>query len=267
MFENKEGVKMKIKILAIIICVCAFLGAIYFTASAEESIVEDIPTSDDLGITTEAIEEPENTETVTDESNEPFSTTASSVGTTSSLPGAPSDPTLYTRLVEFWTAYRAEIVSALGSAVLFILSVLVKFFNDKKTRLIASNVLTIKKDTAKNVSAQSDVVTSVNGLIEGYNKLTVEYAALKKAYEEYGSAEDERNRVVGALVAQNTAILEILTTVYVNSKNLPQGVKDLVNLKYSNCLKSLNDDTQLKAIIEAVRDNIGGNTKIESEEI
>jgi hypothetical protein len=99
----------------------------------------------------------------------------------------------------------------------------------------------------------------VNEMVDGYN-------ALKQSYDKYGETEDDRNRVVGALVAQNTAILEILTTVYANSKNLPQGVKDLVNLKYANCLKSLDDDEQLKAIITAVRENIGTSMTVEPTE-
>ena len=83
---------------------------------------------------------------------------------------------------------------------------------------------------------------------------------MKEAYVQYGAMEGERNRVVGAVFATNAAILEILTTVYVNSKNLPQGVKDLVNLKYANCLKTLEDDKQLIAIVEAVRNNLGNAT-------
>lgn len=175
--------------------------------------------------------------------------------------------TLTSRLAEYWSTYRAEIVSAIGTAVLFIISLIVKSLNDKKTRLIASNVLTIKKDTATNVSAQSDVVNRMNDLIDEFNKLSEEYKALKAAYDAYGATEDDRNRVVGALVAQITAVLEILTTVYVNSKNLPQGVKDIVSLKYANCLKSLDNDTQLKAIVEAVRDNIGGGHNTPTEEV
>ena len=83
---------------------------------------------------------------------------------------------------------------------------------------------------------------------------------MKESYDQHGALEGERNRVVGAVLATNSAILEILTTVYVNSKNLPQGVKDLVNLKYANCLKTLEDDKQLMAIVEAVRNNIGSAT-------
>lgn len=33
--------------------------------------------------------------------------------------------------------------------------------------------------------------------------------------------------------------------MYPNSKNLPQGVKDLVNLKYADALKIVGDDNKL----------------------
>ena len=257
------------KIFIFLSCACIIAMLVPFSAAAENSeIVTD-------GIDTITI-----TETVED--NVPGIDTEYQPEPTESLPPLdtatiiPSDsntvadpqtiPSLTSRVYEFWEIYRTEIISAFGSGLLLIGSFLIKYLNDKKTRLIASNVLTIKKDTQKNVSAQADVVGVVNDLVEEFNKLSNEYNKLKKAYEEYGSAEDERNRVVGALVAQNTAILEILTTVYVNSKNLPQGVKDLVSIKYANCLKSLNDDTQLKAIIVAVRDNIGGNVQIVPKE-
>ena len=97
----------------------------------------------------------------------------------------------------------------------------------------------------------------VNGMIDGYNNM-------RNSYEKYEHTEDDRNRLVGAVMVQNTALLEILTTVYVNSKNLPQGVKDLINLKYANCQKALGDDEMLRAIVEAVREKVG--TKMDAQE-
>ena len=43
-------------------------------------------------------------------------------------------------------------------------------------------------------------------------------------------------------------VLDILATVYANSKNLPQGVKDLVNLKYADVLKTTSDDEKLLSV-------------------
>ena len=51
-----------------------------------------------------------------------------------------------------------------------------------------------------------------------------------------------------AAFAYSKAILEVLTTVYANSKNIPQGVKDLVNLKYADVLKLVGDEDKLKEI-------------------
>jgi len=50
------------------------------------------------------------------------------------------------------------------------------------------------------------------------------------------------------MVVQTRAVLDILATVYANSKNLPQGVKDLVNLKYADVLKTTSDDEKLLSV-------------------
>lgn len=71
----------------------------------------------------------------------------------------------------------------------------------------------------------------------------------KEKLSKYNDTEDERYAAVGAMVAQTKAILEILTTVYANSKNIPQGVKDLVNLKYANVLKTVEDEDKLKEVV------------------
>ena len=41
--------------------------------------------------------------------------------------------------------------------------------------------------------------------------------------------------------------------VYANSKNLPQGVKDLISIKYANVLKALESDEELASVVKAVR--------------
>lgn len=147
--------------------------------------------------------------------------------------------TLFQRLVEYVEAYKAEILGVLGDGIILIVALLIK-----------SRATFIKNAATKTNDSQNSVVAVVNNMVEGYNTLT-------KSYETYGNTENDRNRVVGAVLATNTAILEILTLVYANSKNLPQGVKDLVNLKYANCLKTLDDDEKVKAIVMAVRENIG----------
>lgn len=157
--------------------------------------------------------------------------------------------TLFTRIWEFFCSYSNETISVGGSTVLSILFLVLRHSTSKSSKESKREMKSIKGMVTETNESQTEVESAVNNMIDGYNEM-------KAAYDLYGSTDGERNRIVGAVLATNTAILEILTTVYVNSKNLPQGVKDIVNLKYANCLKTLEDDKKLIAIVEAVRNNI-----------
>ena len=79
---------------------------------------------------------------------------------------------------------------------------------------------------------------------------------MREAYEKYEAVEDDRNRLVGACLVTNTALLEILSRVYVHNKNMPQGVKDVVMLIYTNAQKALSDDEVLRDVVESVKTKI-----------
>ena len=102
-------------------------------------------------------------------------------------------------------------------------------------------LLRIGKDTTLTNSSQSQVIGGLNNLIENYN-------AIEQKITSYENTENERYKFVAAMVAQTRAVLDILATVYANSKNLPQGVKDLVNLKYADVLKTVSDDEKLLSV-------------------
>lgn len=160
--------------------------------------------------------------------------------------------TVFTRLWEFFYKYKAEILGVVGDAAIFIIAIIIKIRNASSAKAFAA-------DISETNTSQRSVVNVVNEMVDGYN-------AMKRSYDEYGVTENDRNRVVGTMVATNTAILEILATVYANSKNLPQGVKDIVSLKYANCLRTLENDEQMMAIVSAVRENIGAGIKVEETE-
>lgn len=168
--------------------------------------------------------------------------------------------TLFTRVWEFVTTYSGETLSVIGSVILLILNLILKHSSSKMSKETREELEKIKGGVKETLGGQDSVVDVTNRMIDGYNGLSERYDAMKETYDRYGAMEGERNRIVGAVLATNSAVLEILTTVYANSRNLPQGVKDLVNLKYANCLKSLEDDERLMAIVEAVRNNIGSAT-------
>lgn len=168
--------------------------------------------------------------------------------------------TIYTRLWEYCNANRTELLGLVGDALIFVLAVFIKIKNDQKTKAITSDLAVVKSDASGTHTSQNSVVGAVNSMIDGYN-------SMRETYERYEGLEDDRNKLIGAVFVQNTAILEILTTVYANSKNMPQGVKDLVNLKYANCLKALESDESLRAVVDLVRQELGAGSLAEDAEV
>ncbi len=167
--------------------------------------------------------------------------------------------TIFTRVWEYCVTNKTEVLGLAGDAVIFMLAIFVKLRNDKRTKHIESDLKVVKGDASGTAQSQTSVVGAVNHMIDGYNEM-------RQSYEKYELIEDDRNKLVGAVMVQNTAILEILSTVYLNNKNMPQGVKDLVMLKYANCLKALGDDKLLCAIVESVREKVGTSMEAAKEE-
>lgn len=138
-----------------------------------------------------------------------------------------------------------------------------KLFFDKLTKKYADFS---QENTTSYEELRAQMQADYKKLYEGFEALQAGYAELRKAYEKYGETENDRNRVTGAVLAQSAAMLEILQLVYANSGKLPQGVKDLINLKYANTLKTIGDDKQLLAIVAAVRDNINAGATYTGED-
>ena len=153
------------------------------------------------------------------------------------------EPTFFGRVWEWVTANAAEILTVLGDIALVACLIAQRVKQKKKLVELGTNIITVKDDVANTVSSQKNVVNVTNELIEGYNKF-------EKALNNFDATESERYKTLLAAFAQTKAILEILTTVYANSKNIPQGVKDLVNLKYADVLKLVGDEDKLKEIAE-----------------
>lgn len=154
--------------------------------------------------------------------------------------------TLIGRIWEYLQTNYNDIATTAGNIVLLV----VVWVKDIKSKKKLANISTQSTFTA---NAQSDVVDVVNKLIENYNDL-------EKKLESYNNAEDKKYEAVGSMVVQTKAILEILSRVYSNSKNLPQGVKDLVNLTYANALKITGDTEQLKAEVESATEQSEATT-------
>jgi hypothetical protein len=171
-----------------------------------------------------------------------------------------ANPTFIGRVMEFCTAYRVELISLAGFFGLLAATFYNAYTQKNNGSSVLAGVTAIHGSTSDVAAAQNGVVGAVNEMIGAYN-------TMRTSYDKYESAEDDRNKLVGAMVVQSAAILEILTAVYSNSKNLPQGVKDIVNLKYAKCLATLQNDDKLRAFVESVRDVVKNEEAAPVEEI
>ena len=174
--------------------------------------------------------------------------------------------TIFTRLMEFVEENKTEVVSAAGSGLLLAVSGILNRKNAKKSKELNSALGTLTGIATGTSNAQNSIINAVNEMISGNNVMTDGYNKMRDAYERYENAEDDRNRLIGAVMVQNAAILEMLATVYVHNRNVPQGVKDLVTLRYANVEKILSNDDLLRSIVESVRDKINAQNAEEDEE-
>ena len=167
------------------------------------------------------------------------------LGTASFATDGSEGATVLSRIYEFYGAYKAEILEFATGAIGFVISTII-------LKMLGKN----KNSTLAIAEGQTGVVGGINAVIESNNKMVDAYNSMQTTYERYGLTEDERNIYMGAVIAQNTAILEILYTICSNNKNLAQGIKDIVSLKYANCLGVLSDDNKVKALITGVKDKL-----------
>lgn len=219
-------IKAKRQLLRCIICVALMLFicvAICFISAGTSSVAhaEELPQ--------------DGTEIVQEEPVDPVETA--------------DEPTFFDRIWEWVTANAAEILTVLGDIILVACLIAQRVKQKKKLVELGTNIITVKDDVANTVSSQKSVVNVTNELIEGYNRF-------EEALNNFDTTEKERYKTMLAAFAQTKAILEILTTVYANSKNIPQGVKDLVNLKYADVLKLVGDEEKLKEIAEPAEETV-----------
>lgn len=223
------------RIISIFILILVLFGAFSFTAFAEE---------------TDMIEtEPETAETTAEGEEFPSETIEPESEPQSS--GTPRiNHTIFSRLWEYLTENTKEVLTVVGDVLLAAVAIFIKIRSDRNTKDISEDVRSIKGESSDIHISQGSIVGVVNKMVDGYN-------GMRDVYDKNQYTEEARNKLVGALLIQTTAILEFLNTVYVHNKNLPQGVKDIVSLKYAKCLKALEDEEALAGIVDLVRERIG----------
>lgn len=152
--------------------------------------------------------------------------------------------TIFSRMYEWVTEHKTEIITAVGDVILVITLIIEKAKSKKSYTAIGSQLLSIGKGVYNTETSQNNVVGVTNELIAGYNKF-------EQTLNSFDEKEDERQKTAMAAYIQTRAILKILVTVYANSKNVPQGVKDLVNLEYADVLKLVGNEETLKQLVDS----------------
>ena len=118
-----------------------------------------------------------------------------------------------------------DLVAVVGAIVAIILERKSNKKNNEETKTsVRENTAEIKRNTESN----DEVLRVANLLIDSTNALA--------------ASEEKRDVNVEQLLVLNKAVLEILVTVYVNNKNIPQATKDLVNMKYVAALTGGNSE-------------------------
>lgn len=152
---------------------------------------------------------------------------------------APAVPeTLWTRIEQWFSKNLAEFLGSvnLGAVAACIVMVILEHRGNKKAAKITAESLGI------NTNSNSEVIKAVNGLIANYNETLDKLHAMETKAE-------QQEAIITELKTSSKAILEILATVYANNKNIPQAVKDLVNIKYVQALKAelpMSAETEVK---------------------
>lgn len=146
---------------------------------------------------------------------------------------APEDATslasVYDRAIEWWKANEDEITSLATMVATAIFGIFYSKIKLGINDLIGKNGSLITANASSN-KTMGELIVGYNSQVDEIKLLRVENSELKKINEQ--NAAD-----IAALKGEIGHIAHILTTVYTNSKALPQGVKDMINIECAECMR------------------------------
>lgn len=154
--------------------------------------------------------------------------------------------TFLSRLQSFIEKYRTEILAGAGTIVSTIGIPLVGIIMNKKLRKASSQTIENTASIYNNTQSNAQMVETLNKMINIYNDINDKLSATEN------NTQKQKDFAL--------ATLKIMQTVYANSKNVPQAIKDLVNISYVGAIK--DDAGALQQATEAlkgeVKNEIGG---------
>lgn len=154
--------------------------------------------------------------------------------------------TILSRLGE-WFGENKEFVAAIGSGIATLVAyVVVVIKHGGSLAIMTEAIKRVMGKTDGVHTSQKGVVECVNTLIDGYTTMKADFDALKET-------DEERTKMMAAVLAEVTTVMEMMQTAYAHNRNVPQSFKDTINVKYAHCMKLVDDDAELSACVGAVK--------------
>lgn len=155
--------------------------------------------------------------------------------------------TVFTRLWNYVVENKVAFYCIIGNIILVIIFYFVHRIQKRTNVNIIETTGAILEKVKGTSGSNAKMVDAMNGMIEGYNKM-------EALFESNATNEEDREKLVSAVLIQNTAILEMIREAYSQNKNLPQGVKDLISLSYATAKKTIGDDERLSEVAKMAKD-------------
>lgn len=170
--------------------------------------------------------------------------------------------TFFGRIHAYFEAHTAEI-GAMGAAIAaIVLTGVTRLTTKKGLTAVVDTLFNVKKATDDTADGQNNIVKGLNGIVDAMNlsekeikKITetvdwimknmeavLNAAKIIEGLTEAWKQETEKMSIDTVLLRKECdALIDIIDTVYLNNRNVSQGVKDIVSLKYAEVLKARKD--------------------------
>lgn len=245
-FIKKHGA---VKVVVAFIIALLAIAVIALPISAEEIIEppvtdtvggENLPSADDNG---------------SGEVNTPPATENEPVGEPDGMEGEGIEADIFTRVFEF---VEANITEMLVTIALGVLGIGAPYLKSKFGTLI-SGIGRVLKSQGGVAESNAEVAASQKDIAEKQEKLGGDVENLAKELA-------EAKKVIAALNAGVTTVIEVLHIITINNRNVPQPMKNLTTSKYARYLSTINDDPDLKATYDKMRGILGVTEGAPNEE-
>jgi hypothetical protein len=145
--------------------------------------------------------------------------------------------TLASRVWDFVGDNKSALLVIVGDLSLIVAYLRSYFKNKANNKDLMTALGNVYKSVSGTAQGQKTVSGACNELVETLATVIKSSGVLTEAYSILNTTEESNNRRLTILEKQNQTILEILIAAYSGNKNLPQGIKDIISLKYADCLK------------------------------